>query len=56
MTTAAKPTAKAHPDDVMVWADGTMATRDDIDRGDYNFMSDDYRPATPEEEKEFWGE
>lgn len=41
--------AGPHPDDVMIWADGITATREDIDRGDYAHMSDDYRPATPEE-------
>lgn len=56
MTAAIKPKAKAHPDDVMIWADGTMATREEIQRGDYDFMSDDYRRATPEEEREYWGE
>lgn len=39
----------AHPDDILIWADGTTATREDVDRGDYSFMSDDYREATEEE-------
>lgn len=39
------------PDDMMIWPDGTMATREEIDRGDYHFMSDDYRLATDEEIK-----
>jgi hypothetical protein len=39
------------PDDMMIWPDRTMATREEIDRGDYHFMSDDYRLATDEEIK-----
>ena len=38
-----------HPDDIMIWPCGTMATREDIDRGDYSHKSDDYRRATDEE-------
>ncbi len=32
----------AHPDDIIVWPDGTEATREEVERGDYNWMSDDY--------------
>ena len=40
---------KAHPDDIFIWPCGTMATREDIDRGEYNHKSDDYRRASKEE-------
>lgn len=33
---------KPHPDDLFEWADGTTATREEIERGDFHFMSDDY--------------
>lgn len=38
-----------HPDDTLIWADGTTATRSDVERGDYAHMSDDYHEATEEE-------
>ena len=38
-----------HPDDTLIWADGTTATRSDVERGDYNHMSDNYREATEDE-------
>ena len=31
-----------HGDDIIQWPCGTTAHREDIDRGDYAFMSDDY--------------
>tara|TARA_Y100000815_G_C13016001_1_gene377380 strand:+ start:282 stop:446 length:165 start_codon:yes stop_codon:yes gene_type:complete len=46
---------KKHPDDVFIWADGETATRQEIDGGEWDWKSDDYRLATPEEEKEHWG-
>jgi hypothetical protein len=46
---------EAHPDDVFVWPDGDTATREEIDRGDYNWKSDDYAPATEAEEAAHWG-
>lgn len=33
------------PEDVMIWPDGTCATREEIDRGEYSHKSDDYRLA-----------
>lgn len=39
-----------HPDDMYIWADGTTATRDEIGRGGYTHMSDDFRRCTPDEE------
>lgn len=39
----------AHPDDIFIWADGTTATRSEVDRGDYAHMSDDYHVVTEEE-------
>lgn len=33
----------------VIWADGIMATLEELERGDYHYMSDDYRPATEEE-------
>lgn len=37
------------PDDWFIWPDGTMATRGEIDRGEFDHMSDDFRQATQEE-------
>ena len=48
-------TSTEHPDDIFVWPDGSTATREDIDRGDYSHMSDDYRLATETEVREHWG-
>jgi hypothetical protein len=31
-----------HPDDIVVWPDGTWATFEDVCRGDFVWMSDDY--------------
>lgn len=31
-----------HPDDIAIWPDGTWAHIEDVRRGDYHFMSDDY--------------
>lgn len=36
---------KPHPDDVMIWPDGTCATREEIERGECAHKSDDYRLA-----------
>ena len=44
------------PDDWMIWADGTMAQREDIDNGDYSHRSDDYRLATEQEVAELDGD
>lgn len=52
MTTQQK--REEHPDDVFVWPDGDTATREQIDSGECDWRSDDYRLATPEEEKEYW--
>jgi hypothetical protein len=31
-----------HPDDVVLWPDGTWATLDEVRNGDFGWMSDDY--------------
>ena len=36
-------------DDLFMWPDGTVASREDIQRGDYARMSDDYRLMTEAE-------
>lgn len=41
----------AYIDDLIVWPDGTVAQREDVFRGDYAHMSDDYTvlaQCTPE--------
>lgn len=35
-------TARRSPDDIVNWPDGTTATLEDLRRGDFNTMSDDY--------------
>ena len=42
--------ADTHPEDLLTWADGTTAERSDYDRGDYNFMSDDFT-VTPVDQR-----
>ena len=42
-------TRSNHPDDLVVWPDGTVATIEDLGRGAYDHMSDDYRVMTYEE-------
>ena len=34
------------PDLWVIWADGTMAQLSEVNAGEFDFMSDDYRPAT----------
>ena len=30
------------PEDIFRWPDGAEATREEVERGDYDWMSDDY--------------
>lgn len=46
----AKATTRAHPDDLVVWPDLTVATVSEVRRGDYNWMSDDYEIVPLENE------
>ncbi|PZR93562.1 MAG: hypothetical protein DI537_10625 [Stutzerimonas stutzeri] len=46
----AKSTYPAHPDDLVVWPDLTVATVGDVRRGDYGWMSDDYEIVSLENE------
>lgn len=39
-----------HIDDIVVWPDGTNAARDDVLRGEFDFMSDDYEIVRLEDE------
>lgn len=39
---------KPHPEDVVVWADGTHADYADVQRGEYGWMSDDYEVVSAE--------
>ena len=39
MTSTQRP---YHPDDIVVWPDGTWATLGDVWAGDFGWMSDDY--------------
>lgn len=39
MTSTQRP---YHPDDIVVWPDGTWATLSDLWAGGYGWMSDDY--------------
>lgn len=48
-------TSTEHPDDIFVWPDGSTATREDVDSGDYSHMGDDCRLATETEVREHWG-
>lgn len=36
-------TQKASLDDIFLWPDGTYATREDVELGEYSHMSDDYK-------------
>lgn len=36
------PARSVDPDDIAIWPDGTWAYIEDVRRGDYHFMSDDY--------------
>ncbi|MDQ0304922.1 hypothetical protein [Ancylobacter polymorphus] len=31
-----------HPDDIVLWPDGTWATLEQVRNGDFDWMSDDY--------------
>ena len=39
----------------VIWPDGTMAQLEEVWRGDYSHMSDDYRKATNEEVLDYLG-
>lgn len=41
---------KYHCDDYAVWPDGTYATLDEVRRGEYNWMSDDYEIVVAEDD------
>ena len=49
-----KPGVRPSPDDVFIYPDGDMALRDDIERGEYDWKSDDYCLATPEEAAQYF--
>ena len=40
----------------MIWADGTMAMLDEIEAGEYLFMSDDYCLATDQQVSDYMGD
>lgn len=40
---------RRHPDDIAIWSDGTWAHIEDVRKGDYHFMSDDYGVVSSED-------
>mgnify|MGYP003522872621 CR=1 FL=1 len=36
-------------DDLFIWPDGVVASREEIDAGEFSYKSDDYRPMTEAE-------
>ena len=39
-----------HPDDIVVWPDSTYATWDEVVRGEFDWMSDDYQIVRAEDQ------